>query len=101
MSEPLELDAPETATALRDLMASQGWQILTAYAQREWGAHAIVRELDARIADGLDLETVGRKLMAQRDGVHRLLTFPAQTIAKIEAHVEAAKGQAPVVRRRA
>lgn len=94
-------DRTGDAAAWRDLLASQGWQMLTAFAQKEWGAHSVVQRLESRRADGLYLERVCETTLAERAGVNRLLAFPHAALAQLARETEAAKVDRPVVPRRA
>lgn len=98
-------DREVALVALRELVQSHGWRALCAYAQTEWGAHAVLDRIQAACRqvtynpqhDGAVVST----MLAERAAIDRLLAYPVQAIKTLEAALETARAERPLVERRA
>ena len=82
-------DTDATLVALRELVASSGWQLLCAHAHRTWGRQALFDRLAARVrelpvASSGGAEQITLMVVAQYDAIAALLAYPDDTIKALE-----------------
>lgn len=85
-----DLSAPDTLAALKDLVHSPGWKLLTAQARHEWGPEGYgiqMQQALANIGTGPDrayeLAAVAEKVDATARAVNALIAWPEEQIAKL------------------
>lgn len=91
--------------ALSALLVSDGWQLVMAHLEREWGAEAYARQIDAKIAEAKrnrdsaegDIGELGAACRA----VRLFMQWPVRRAAELKAQRERQKPQGFMARRRA
>lgn len=76
--------------ALKDLVQSEGWKLLTAFARREYGAEGYGPAMKAQIAQvgrgpdrAYELAQIVEKFDYASDAVNIVLSFPEQRISQL------------------
>lgn len=91
--------------ALRTLLHSDGWALFVAHLEREWGAEAYARQIDAAIAKAKQNRDSAEgdigELGAACRAVRVFIQWPTKRLAELQAKREATKPQGFLSRRRA
>lgn len=87
----LEQDSPQSTelTALRDLLASEGWRLFLAMADQEWGAEAVIARVEARVGavpvgDQEAVDDAAQHVISARKHIWALLNRPKTRVEQLQ-----------------
>lgn len=70
--------------ALRELVSSQGFKLLSMIAQSEFGAHRLVETLASKQGDRQDMGIAATVMLAERAAITSLMSAPHNLIRHME-----------------
>lgn len=85
--------------ALKDLVASDGWQVVQAHVEQAWGDRACLDKIDEALAKGTAIEdelAVTKRIRDTFRGVRAEAAWVRRRITELEAIVKAQRGRPAV-----